>query len=90
MRDLQEIGQRLDSLAMLPGIHQAVVQKLSNLWRARESQWLSISLAWFLIRYSERLYSLTEKSRLKLARRSVKYMWGLRLKRLTNRYAYAA
>lgn len=91
LRRQREIGERIEQLCTLEGPHQEFLRELSLLWRARESQWISASLAWFMARHSQRLYALRRprKSNLEILRRSVRFVWGLRLKRLANKYAYS-
>lgn len=91
LRRQREIGERIERLCTLEGPHQEFLRELSLLWRARESQWISASLAVFMARHSQRLYALRRprKSSFEILRRSVRFVWGLRLKRLANKYAYS-
>jgi glycosyltransferase involved in cell wall biosynthesis len=86
-----EIGRRISALATLPSDSQAFLMELDRLWQARESQWVSIGLAWFLACNGRRLYVLQKEnvSNFEIWRKSIKFSLGLRLKRLTHGYAYA-
>jgi glycosyltransferase involved in cell wall biosynthesis len=87
-KELHEFQERVERLAQLPGRSQAFLERLRDLWMAREAQWLSPGLAWFLWRHRRRLYALRWSRRPSL-RHILRYAPGLRLKRLSNPYAYA-
>lgn len=91
-RELREVSERLSFLATLNGPHQQLITKFCDLWRARETQWLSPRLALFMARHGSRIFALQKqnKNRYRPIRRSMKFLMGLRLKRLTNKYAYAS
>jgi glycosyltransferase involved in cell wall biosynthesis len=88
-KELYDVGKRLEHLAALPGDSQAFLQRLRDLWTARERQWVSLSLAFFLYRHRRRIYALRWSKRPSL-RHILRYAPGLRLKRLTNPSAYAS
>ena len=87
-KELREFRERVEQLALLPGSSKAFLERLRDLWTAREQQWLSVKLAFFLYRHRRRLYALTWARRPSL-RRILRYALGLRLKRLSNPFAYA-
>lgn len=88
--DIQSIGRKIALLSQLPGPHQPFLTKLDRLWRSRESQWFSFELACLLARHGARLHAIDNEPQSKFywACRSLKYVWGLRLKSRTNPYAY--
>jgi glycosyltransferase involved in cell wall biosynthesis len=89
-RDLRIIGSRLVSLAQLPGREQALIARLSHLWQLREAQWLSPSLGWTITRHRNRVFFIGKMRGIKLLRNALRFMPGLRLKRLFNPHAYDA
>jgi glycosyltransferase involved in cell wall biosynthesis len=88
-RDLSEIGQRLECLARLPQRAGTRTAEARDLWRARERQWLSPRLAWFMLRNAPAYYAWVKPERPFRRVRALKYLPGLRLKRLTEPYAFA-
>ena len=87
-KELHEFRERVEHLAMLPGNSQAFLERLRDLWTAREQQWVSLALACFLYRHRKRIYALRWSKRPAL-RHILRYTPGLRFKRLTNPFAYA-
>jgi glycosyltransferase involved in cell wall biosynthesis len=87
-KELHEFRERVEQLARLPGSSQAFLERLRDLWTAREEQWASPALAWFLYKHRRRLYALKWSRRPSL-RHILRYAPGLRLKRLSNPFAYA-
>ncbi len=85
LRHLQETGRRLRALARLPGRHQSFVARLSRLWSARETQWLSPTLACLMYRERRRLFAVTKWPERKQIRYCRRLFWGLRAKRMTSR-----
>jgi glycosyltransferase involved in cell wall biosynthesis len=87
-KELHEFRERVEQLARLPGPSKAFLERLRDLWAAREEQWLSPGLAWFLWRHRRRLYALRWSRRPSL-RHFMRYAPGLRMKRLSDPHAYA-
>jgi hypothetical protein len=81
---------RLAALAKVSGPNQAFMAKLLVLWRARETQWLSLRLGRLMIRERERLLALSGMSEQKSKRYCRDFIWGLRFKRLTDPRRYGA
>jgi len=84
---LEQFRLRLESLAELPGRNRAFVQRLLALWRAREDQWISPALALFMLRHGPRIF-LLQRPRPRRVRHALKFAIGLRLKRISNPWAY--
>jgi glycosyltransferase involved in cell wall biosynthesis len=89
LRYLRETEQRLASLARLPGRHQSFIERLHRLWRAREQQWISPRLGYFMARHRDRLLAITTLPARKRKRFCRQFFWGVQLKRLTDQDAYA-
>ena len=87
-RQLREHRERLEHLARLPGESQPFIREMLDLWIAREQQWFSLPLAWFIYRNGSRLFALRKAGRYHL-RQILRYAPGLRLKRMANPFAYA-
>ena len=73
----------------MPGKGQALAQELLRLWRARESQFVSARLAWFMWTHRERIAAISKDPASKKARRPLQYFWGLRTKQLLEPQRYA-
>ncbi len=88
-KGLHDFRLRLQCLVGLPGGSRAFIAQWRDLWVARETQWLSLTLAAFVFRHAPRIFAIHkwQRSRLKYA---IKYVFGLRLKRMTNPYGYNA
>ena len=88
---LRRMGRKITLLTELSGPQQPNLLRLKWLWDRRETQWLSLSLAWYMIRHGLRLHA-TQKdaSRWFVLRRALKYIWGVKAKRLFNQRAYQA
>jgi glycosyltransferase involved in cell wall biosynthesis len=80
-KDWKTIGDRLESLANIPGDHQAFISQLCRLWRDRDSQWLSVRLAWLMIQHGGRLRQLVKPVKRGLCWRNAHYAIGLKAKR---------
>jgi hypothetical protein len=89
LRYLRETEQRLAALARLPSRHQFFLAELHRLWSARESQWISPRLWGWMTRNKDRLLALTKMSQNERSRYCADFFWGVRIKRLTRRTAYA-
>ena len=87
-RDLAKIAHRLECLAELPQGERSRAVEARDLWRAREAQWLSPRLAWFMSRNAPRYYAQVKPDRPFRRARALKYLPGLRLKRLTDPFGY--
>ena len=85
---LRETEQRLKSLGELPGPHQPFTAELLRLWRARESQWISVALWRAMTSNQDRLLALTSMSGRKKARYCADFLWGLRAQRLNPKRAH--
>lgn len=85
---LEQFRLRLESLAMLPGRNRAVIERLRDLWRAREQQWISPALALFIFRHGPRIFAL-QRPRPRRLQHALKFSIGLRSKRISNPSAYA-
>jgi glycosyltransferase involved in cell wall biosynthesis len=88
-RELADTCARLERLAEVPGKGQAMTRELLQLWRERESQFVSYRLAWFLFKHRRRAYAIAKDSPFKKARRPFQYVWGLRTKQLLEPHRYA-
>lgn len=86
---LREFRARLEHLAMLPGASREFLGELSDLWDAREEQWVSPELARFMFRHGPRLYALRKTRSRTQVGYWLKFAIGLRLKRMFNPYGYA-
>ncbi|HYM35390.1 MAG TPA: glycosyltransferase family 2 protein [Steroidobacteraceae bacterium] len=86
----EETKQRLRSLAQLPGRSQNLFVLFLRLWEARSGEWLSFSLAHFIIKYRQRMFAMSKKSDLSLLRKASAYLIGLRFRRLVKRRKYAS
>lgn len=86
---LREVGRRLEALARFQSAHREFLAKFSNLWKAREEQWLSISLAWFAMQHRTRLYSVPKLSPSRALRKAFSLALGIKAKRLADRRAYS-
>lgn len=86
---LKQFRLRLESLARLPGKHRKFIERLRDLWRAREQQLFSPLLALFILKHGSRIF-LLQRPRPKGVRHALRFMIGLRLKRVSNPHAYAA
>lgn len=86
-KEWSEFRDRVEQLAALPGPSQDFLKRLRDLWVSRDQQWLSLALAFFLYRHRRRIYAL-RWSRRPALRHILRYAPGLRLKRLTNPFAY--
>lgn len=84
---LRDFRRRLEYLARLPGNDRAFIQRWLELWAARERQWVSFGLAMFIYRHAPRIFALKKPSRSPL-RHALKYVLGMRWKRLVRPYAY--
>ena len=83
---LTEFGFRLDQIARLCNGRDPFLNQLRSLWLRRENQWFSFRLAVFVFRHWKRIYAVS-----KLRGRfipSLKFIPGLKLKRLMNPRAY--
>ena len=87
-KELREFRERLEYLAMLPGHSKAFLERLRDLWIAREQQWISLALACFMYRNGARLFAL-RKAKHHSFRHILRYATGLRLKRIANPFGYA-
>jgi glycosyltransferase involved in cell wall biosynthesis len=87
-KELREFRERLEYLAMLPGHSKAFLERLRDLWIAREQQWISLALACFMYRNGARLFVL-RKAKHHSFRHILRYATGLRLKRIANPFGYA-
>ena len=87
-RDLAEIGQRLDHLVQLPQGAHTRTTLARDLWHAREHQWLSPRLAWFMLRHAPGYYAWVKPDSPFRRTRALKYLPGLRLKRWTDPHGY--
>ncbi len=86
---LRMTERRIHLLSKLSGPHQSLLIRLHQLWTRRELQWLSWSLAWFMLRYGRLFYATRKQtSLLFLIRRASYFLWGLRFKQFTNSHAY--
>lgn len=86
---LWEAEKKIRALTKLPGSHQQFFARFHNLWCARYQQWICPRLAWIILRRGARLYApQKEVSTLFLAKLVYSLFWGIKAKRLTNRYAY--
>lgn len=88
IRFLDETLVRLESIAKVPGKHSKFAAKISKLWRARERQWVSLRLGLLMIRNRDRLFCISRTRRRTVRRQCRQYLYGLRVKRLTNPYEY--
>jgi len=77
LRFLREAHRRIGALAQLPGRHQSFIAELHRLWSARETQWLSLSLGWFMLSHRRRLLALTKLSEKKQKRYCRRFFRGL-------------
>ena len=78
LRFLREAHRRIGALAQLPGRHQPFIAELHRLWSARETQWLSLALGWFMLSHRRRLLALTKLSDKKQRRYARRFFRGLR------------
>ena len=78
LRFLREAHQRIGALAQLPGRHRPFIAELHRLWSARETQWLSPALGWFMLSHRRRLLALTRLSDKKQKRYGRRFFLGLR------------
>lgn len=87
LQQLRDFQLRVEYLASLPGQSRCFLERLHELWSKREQRWLSPSLAYFIYRHAPRIFALRKprRSRFKYAS---KYVFGLRLKRITNSFGY--
>lgn len=86
---LREVARRLEALAQFQSAHREFLTRFSNLWNAREAQWLSISLAWLAVRHRSRLYSVPKLSPSRSLRKALSLALGIKAKRLADRRAYS-
>jgi glycosyltransferase involved in cell wall biosynthesis len=85
---IQNFRERLEHLAKLSEKSRDFLDRLRDLWIAREEQWFSMSLAWFISRNRSRIYALRKRRR-HPAQYVFKFAPGLRLKRIANPVGYA-
>lgn len=78
----REQSRRMEQLATLPGSHQQLVLRLRDLWLAREQEWISPALAAFMFRHGPRLYGVRKTSAHARLGYFLRFLPGLRLKRL--------
>lgn len=90
MQKLQDTGDRIAQLARLAGPSQKLLTQLDLLWRARNRQWCSIALAWWFTRHYRLVFALKKRPPLARVSLPLKYLVGMRLKRLLSRHKYAA
>lgn len=83
---LRDFRLRLEYLAALPSGSRDFLQQLHTLWRSREDQWFSFALGFFMYRHWRRIFAV-RKSRWRLLP-ALKFVLGLRLKRITNPVMY--
>ena len=88
LRYLRETQTRLAALARLPGKRQPFIAELHRLWSERERRWLSLRLAGLMARQRRRLLALAGFSERKAQRYCRDLIWGVRLKRITDRHGY--
>ena len=88
-RELADTRTRLERFAEVPGKGQAMTRELLGLWRARETQFVSYRLAYFLWKHRQRIDAISKDSASKKARRPFQYIWGLRTKQLLEPHRYA-
>lgn len=85
---LEQFRLRLEALASLPGRSQRFIERLRDLWRAREDQWLSPALALFVLRHGPRIFAL-QRPKPKRLKGALRFAIGLRSKRISNPRVYA-
>jgi len=86
---MHNVARRIETLSQIRGNHRPFLSKLLYLWRARESQWFCGRLAAMMFLHGARLYAPRRSiSFFFLASLAQRSFWGIRIKRLTNRYAY--
>lgn len=86
---LRDTAQRISQLAGLPGPSQTLLLQLSELWRMREERWFSFELAWWVAKHYRLIFSLKKRSPFSRLTMPLKYLWGMRLKRLLSQHKYA-
>lgn len=64
--------------------------RVLELWLGWKEQFLSPRLALFLLRRRHRIFALKRDARLRRARNAIRFLWGLRLKRVFQPRAYGA
>ncbi len=72
---------KLAAMASFPSPHQAVIARLGQLWRDREHEWLSLSLARLMFRHHHELTLPDPRlNRQPASRYASKFIWGMRTK----------
>jgi len=84
LRYLREAQARLAALAQLTGPSQPFIARLHELWRARETQWVSPRLGWLMLRNRKRLFAVTRLPERRQRRYCRRFFFGLRLARLAT------
>lgn len=88
---LQEIQRRqdwLDLLATVPGVHQTFLKRLSESHAAWQDSWLCPRMAQLLFRKRKTLFLINRRASRQRLRRVLKYLPGLKLKRLVTPSRY--
>jgi len=82
---------RIESLAKLSSKDQLFLTVLHELWLKCESEWFCPKLAWTMLIHGLKLYAPQKSvSLFFLAKLAYSSFWGIKSKRLVNRYAYQA
>jgi glycosyltransferase involved in cell wall biosynthesis len=87
-RQLADDGVRIGLLSRVAGKGQAEALELLGLWKARENQWISWRLAWFLWSKADRYHAMTNAPLVSKKRKATSFFWGLRLKRWVKAFRY--
>jgi glycosyltransferase involved in cell wall biosynthesis len=87
-RQLADDGVRIALLSDVAGKGQAEALELLSLWKAREHQWLSWRLAWFLWSKADRYHAMTNEALVFKKRKASSFFWGLRIKRWVKAFRY--
>lgn len=85
---LEQFRLRLEHLAALPGDNRKFIERLRDLWRAREDQFFSLRLAAFIFEHGPRIFALQRPKPPRL-KHALRFAIGLRLKRISNPHVYA-
>jgi len=88
-RELKSTENRLATMARLPGAQQPLLMRWLELWRQRQSQFLSPALVWFVLRHRHRIFAIERSSEREKIRLALRLLRGQRLLRLLRPFKYA-
>ncbi|MGD9842922.1 MAG: glycosyltransferase family 2 protein [Steroidobacteraceae bacterium] len=90
LRELREVGRRLEKIATLECQRQRFIRRFSVLWIQRETQWCSWRLCWLMLCHGVQLRRIEKQSRYKIIKDALQMLPGIKLKRLVSPRAYVA